>query len=101
MRSIEPLNLDHFAEQFFRRAIRRHVEECMAHFMAWGEFRSYRGPDGLDPLAQAEPAWAPFLKETRGLYVHPVNDAVERLPTYLERVADWMEWIGCGQGLRR
>jgi hypothetical protein len=66
--------------------------------MARGAFRSYRGLDVLDPLARAEPAWAPFLEETRGLYMHPVNDAVERLSGYLERVTGWMEWIAAGLG---
>ena len=30
--TIEPLNLDHFEDMFFREAIRRHVEEYRAHF---------------------------------------------------------------------
>jgi hypothetical protein len=30
--TIEPLNLDHFENEFFREAIRRHVQEYAAHF---------------------------------------------------------------------
>ena len=32
MKAIEPLNLDHFDEEFFRHAIHRHVAEYVAHF---------------------------------------------------------------------
>jgi hypothetical protein len=66
--------------------------------MARGEFRSYRGPDVLDPLARAEPGWAPFLEGTRGLYVYPVEDAAARLSVYLARCAEWMDWIGAELG---
>jgi hypothetical protein len=61
--------------------------------MARGQFASYRGPDVFDPLSRSEPAWAPFLSETRGLYIHPVADAAARLPSYLAGVTAWMEWV--------
>src|SRR5829696_7254529 len=31
-RTEEPINLDHFESEFFRRAIRRNVQEYVAHF---------------------------------------------------------------------